>query len=54
MDQNPPSLRRDTGAQSGNETQFVFSEGDIYQSDGDVIRRQATGELILPRSIKLL
>ena len=54
MDQNPPSLQRDTGAQSGNETQFVFSEGDIYQSDGDVIRRQATGELILPRSIELL
>ena len=54
LDQNPPSLQRDTGAQSGNETQFVFSEGDIYQRDGDVIRRQATGELILPRSIKLL
>ena len=48
MDQEPPPSCRDTGAQSGNETQFVFSEGDIYQSDGDIIRRQATGGLILP------
>ena len=54
MDQEPPPSRRDTGAQSGNETQFMFSEGDIYQSDGDIIRRQATGGLILPRTIKLL
>ena len=54
MNQEPPLSRRDAGAQSGNETQFVFSEGDIYQSDGDIDRRQATGGLILPRTIKLL
>ena len=53
MDQEPPPSRRDTGAQSGNETQFVFSEGDIYQSDGDIVRRQATGGFVIPRTIKL-
>ena len=53
MDQEPPPLRRDTGAQSGNETQFVFSEGDTYQSDGDIVRRQATGGFVIPRTIKL-
>ena len=25
----------DPGAQSGNETQFLFSEGDVHQSDAD-------------------
>ena len=54
MDRNPPPSRRDTGAQSGNDTQFLFSEGDIYHSDGDVIRRQATGKFVIPRTIKLL
>ena len=54
MDQDPPPFQRDTGARSGNETQFVFSEGDIYQSDGDIVRRQATGEFVIPRSFKLL
>ena len=54
MDQEPPPLRRDTGAQRGKETQFVFSEGDIYQSDGDIIRQQATCGFVIPRTIKLL
>ena len=53
MDQEPPPFCRDTGAQSGNETQFLFSEGDIYPSDADVARRQTTGEFVIPRSFKL-
>ena len=28
-------LRGETGAQSGNETQYVFSEGGIRDSDAD-------------------
>ena len=53
MDQEPPSFRRDTGAQSGNETQFLFSEGDIHPSDADIARRQTTGEFVIHRSFKL-
>ena len=54
MDQEPPPFRRDTGAQSGSETQFLFSEEDVYQSDGDFVRQQATGGFVIPRTIKLL
>ena len=53
MNQETPRFRLDTGAQSGNETQFVFSEGDIYPSDADVARRPATGEFVVPHSFKL-
>ena len=35
---------RDLGAQSGNETQFLFFEGDVRQSDADdLIIRPAHG-----------
>ena len=34
----------DPGAQSGHETQCVFSEGDVRQSDADDIRPQAVGK----------
>ena len=53
MDQETPRSRLDAGAQSGNETQFVFSEGDIYPSDADIVRRHATGEFGVPHSFKL-
>ena len=38
----------DPGAQSGHETQYVFSEGDIGQSDADDIRPRAAGEYFIP------
>ena len=44
----------DLGAQSGNETQFVFSEGDVCQSDADDIRQLPTSRFIIPSSCKLL
>ena len=37
MDADPtPSRVFDLGAQNGNETQFVFSEGDVRQRDADI------------------
>ena len=38
----------------GNETQYLFSEGDIHPSDADVVRQPATGECVIPRSFELL
>ena len=45
MDSPPTTASaNDPGAQSGHETQCVFSEGDVRQSDADDIRSQAVGE----------
>ena len=41
------SPRVDLGAQSGNETQYVFSEGDVHQSDADNVGLAAGGEFII-------
>ena len=38
----------DLGAQSGNETQYVFSEGDVHPSDADNVGLAAEGEFIIP------
>ena len=38
MDSRPAASSIDPGAQSGNETHCVFSEGDVRQSDADDIR----------------
>ena len=42
------SPRVDLGAQSGNDTQNVFSEGDVHPSDADNIGLAAAGEFIIP------
>ena len=42
------SPRVDLGAQSGNETQYVFSEGDVHPSDADNVGLAAGGEFIIP------
>ena len=44
----------DSGLVSGNETQFVFSEGDMRHSDADEVRRTTASEYIIPFLIKLL
>ena len=38
----------DAGAQSGNETQFVFSEEDVRDSDADQVNRVALGNSLSP------
>ena len=43
----------DPGFQSGHETQFLFLEGDVPQSDADEIRLPADGKSFIPQSIKL-
>ena len=48
------SRRVESGFQSGHETQFLFSEGDIRESDADPDSRPALGISLLPLSIKLL
>ena len=48
MDQESPPHCRDAGAQSGNETQFVFSEDDMRDSDADLINRLALGNFQYP------
>ena len=50
------SHRADPGFhQSGNDTQFLFSEGDVRESDADALAVQpVAGRFIIPRSIKLL
>ena len=54
MDGDQVSSRYDPGAQSGNETNFVFSETDVRHSDADEVRRVVAGEFIISQSIKLL
>ena len=49
------SRRVESGFQSGgHETQFVFSDGDIQESDVDPGSRPALGKSLFPLSIKLL
>ena len=42
------SVRHDAGAQSGNETQYLFTEGDVRDSETDFFSRQVPGKLIFP------
>ena len=42
----PPTV--DPGALSGHGTQFVFSEGDVRQSDGDDLYLRAVGNFFIP------
>ena len=53
MDEKSLLLGRDTGVLSGNETQYLFSEGDVRDSDADLISRPARGLSIIPKSFKL-
>ena len=47
--------RAESGFQSGHETQFLFSEADIRESDADPSTVQPiAGKFAIPRSIKLL
>ena len=48
MDLNPTSCRVDPGAQSGHETQFLFSEGDMRDSDADLIDQPTLGMQFIP------
>ena len=49
------SRRVEPGFRSGNETQFLFSERDIRQSDADALISQPTAsKFVIPRSIKFL
>ena len=48
------SRRVQSGFQSGHETQFVFSEGDIQESDVDPGSRPALGKSLFLLPIKLL
>ena len=43
----------DSGLVSGNETQFVFSEGDMPHSDADDVRRATASEYNIPFPIRL-
>ena len=47
------SRRVESGFQSGHETQFLFSEADIRESDADPDSRPALGKSLIPLSIKL-
>ena len=42
MDLDPTSSRIDPSVQSGNDTQYVFSETDVRQSDSDLFNAPAT------------
>ena len=44
----------DSSLVSGNETQFVFSEGVMRHSDADDVRRATVSDYIIPFPIKLL
>ena len=48
MDSRPTVSSVDPGAQNGHETQYMFSEGDMRQSDADDIRPRAVGEYFIP------
>ena len=48
MHLNPTSSRVDPGVQSGHETQFLFSEGDVRDSDADLIKQSALGKQFIP------
>ena len=52
-DSNPP--RVNLGIQSGHETQYLYSEEDIRESDGDALTARPTvGNFIIRRFIGLL
>ena len=38
----------DLGAESGHETHFVFSGGDVRHTDADDIRRILVGKVTIP------
>ena len=49
------SRRVDPGMQSGNDTQYLFSEGDVQESDADHSAVPlVAGKFTIPCSIKLL
>ena len=49
MNSRPPTPSAiDPGAQSGQDTQYLFSEGDVRQSDADGIRPPSPGEFTIP------
>ena len=50
-----PSTRRvDSELQSGNETQYLFSDCDVRQSDADNVYLTMAGEFIISRLIRFL
>ena len=46
--------RVESGAMSGNETQLLFKDGDVRESDADQFCRPALGTITIPSSVKLL
>ena len=44
----------ESGVVTGNETQFLFSDGDMRDSDADLVNRPAIGKHVIPCSIKFL
>ena len=47
MDSRPIASVVDPGAQSGHETQYVFSEGEMRHSDADNFRLRAVSKYFL-------
>ena len=48
-----PSLPRiDLGAQSGNETQYLFCDGDVRHSNADVVKQFAASKVSIAHSIR--
>ena len=43
----------ESGAVSGNAAHFLFSDGDVRESDADIIPRPALGKFAFPNSIML-
>ena len=55
MDSDPIPPRVGPSVQSGHETQYLFSEGDIRESDADpLVSQPNVGKFIIPLSVKLL
>ena len=55
MDSDPIPLRVGPSVQSGHETQYLVSEGDIRESDADpLVSQPNVGKFIIPLSVKLL
>ena len=53
MDSHPPSISSiDPGAQSGHETQYLFSDGDVRESYADALTVQPVVGKFISRSIK--
>ena len=49
MDSRPPTISSvDPGAQSGHETQFLLSDGEVRDSDADLVNRQVLGKFSYP------